>query len=223
MEGDVLLSIDGKSIGAMRFSEVSTLLSGVEGAPISLEFERVVREGRESRARSYEVALRRERFYLPQADDDDALSEGSEPSESGGRVGRKADYWDGYRAAMAQKAPSFAKDIASFDSDSDDAISSIASLPSLPASPSGSDSNHADDVEPTTEQRLTGALAAGATVGLPSATLPQVSGLADLAENEARSAPGPTDLTVTPPPLRVLSPLFSFLLSPIHSPWPPPL
>ena len=45
-----------------EYAEVSALLAGPEGVPISLQFERSVRDGAEARTRTYDVALRRERF-----------------------------------------------------------------------------------------------------------------------------------------------------------------
>ena len=129
------------------------------------------------RTRTYDVALRRERFYLEEgdeSDDEDDASEASMLSAGGGRAGRKADYWEGYRAAMAQKAPNFATSIASFESDDDaedddDGLSSLGDLPGLPRSPSASEaSDEPSEIEVTTEQQLSGALAAGAVVGLPA-------------------------------------------------------
>ena len=109
------MSVDGKSIAALRFSEVSSLLSGPEGVPISLGFERMVREGAESHTRTYDVSLKRERFFLGEVeeedDEDDDVSLISESGDGGLRK-RKADYWQGYRAAMAQKAPPFDQQLA---------------------------------------------------------------------------------------------------------------
>lgn len=205
-EGDVLVAIDGRSVVTTRFSAVSALLRGDEGTTISLEFERTVRERGELRTRAFEVTLRRARFLLPQmADDaDDAASELSEPVDdatgAAGRArGKKAGYWEGYRAAMAQKAPPFAGSIASFDSEDPDEDASEAggALPTsvLPRSPSVSDDEGVGlDTELETEQQLAGALAAGATVGLPGAgafgsTLPTEEELAaERAEEEAEEA-----------------------------------
>ena len=66
LEGDHLISVDGRSISALRFSEVSALLSGPQGVPVAMTFQRTVSEVPEARARTYDVALRRERFYLPE-------------------------------------------------------------------------------------------------------------------------------------------------------------
>ena len=93
------------------------------------------------------MSLRRERFFLPlEADEDNADETSSQaPSEleyGASGVGRKADYWQGYRAAMAQRAPPFATSIASFDSDEDaDKLSDAGSLPTLPRSPEASDAS----------------------------------------------------------------------------------
>ena len=71
--------------------QVSSLLSGPEGVPISLQFERIVRDGADGRTRTYDVALRRERFYLDDDDDDDdAMSESSRLSSGGARAGRRS-------------------------------------------------------------------------------------------------------------------------------------
>ena len=68
----MLVAVDGRSIGTLRFSEVSALLSGPEGVPISLQFERTVRDGSaDARTRTYDVALRRERFYLDEENESD--------------------------------------------------------------------------------------------------------------------------------------------------------
>jgi len=168
LEGDILTAVDGRPIAALRFSEVSALLSGPEGVPITLQFERL---GRDGSTRCYDVALRRERFHLDEeaADDGDA----SEASiVSGGHAVRKADYWEGYRAAMAQKAPHLASGIGDFESDDgvdDDWLPNAPGVPELPRSPLPSNaSDDGAEVERTTEQQLAGALAAGATVGLPA-------------------------------------------------------
>ena len=188
LEGDVLVAVDGRSIGALRFSEVSELLAGPEGVPILLQFERIVRDGaggiagaggaaQVAHTRTYDAALKRERFYLPEDDEagDDAYDDDDDDASfaSGGGRGRKAGYWEGYRAAMAHKAPPFSTAIATFESDDDDALDDDLSdrpdgaMPRLPASPDPSDlSDDASEVEATTEQHLSGALAAGATVGL---------------------------------------------------------
>jgi len=191
LEGDVLIAVDGRSIGALRFAEVSALLAGPEGVPISLQFERVVKNAAEGRTRTYDVALRRERFYLNDEEDDtfDDDDDGSLFSEGGGLRKRKADYWEGYRAAMAHKAPPFATSIASFESDDDDddKLSDAPSLPVLPASPDGSDrSDDPTELEQATEAHLAGALAAGATVGLPAPE--QLNPLPSLAQIDAKEA-----------------------------------
>ena len=202
MEGDSLVSVDGRSIAALRFSEVSALLSGPEGVPVSLSFERQTPGvgGGEGRLRTYDVALRRERFLLPDEDgeDDEFADEDDDASmisESGGLRRRKADYWEGYRAAMSHKAPPFATSIASFETDDDaedddDKMSDAPSLPALPHSPSGSDlSDDPTEVEATTEQQLSGALAAGATVGLPTpASLQPLPTAAEINAREAAEA-----------------------------------
>ena len=181
LEGDVLTSVDGRSISALRFSEVSAMLAGPEGVPISLQFERPTRDGG---TRSYDVALRRERFYLGENLDEDEEDEGSDDasevsglSAAGGK-GSKRSYWEGYRAAMAHKAPPLASGIGDFESDEDDddddddLTARSGGLPGLPRSPLASDfSDDGTEIEMTTEQQLTGALAAGATVGLPSTSL----------------------------------------------------
>ena len=181
LEGDVLTFVDGRSISALRFSEVSAMLAGPEGVPISLQFERPTRDGG---TRSYDVALRRERFYLGENLDEDEEDEGSDDasevsglSAAGGK-GSKRSYWEGYRAAMAHKAPPLASGIGDFESDEDDddddddLTARSGGLPGLPRSPLASDfSDDGTEIEMTTEQQLTGALAAGATVGLPSTSL----------------------------------------------------
>jgi len=181
LEGDVLTSVDGRSISALRFSEVSAMLAGPEGVPISLQFERPTRDGG---TRSYDVALRRERFYLGENLNEDEEDEGSDDasevsglSAAGGK-GSKRSYWEGYRAAMAHKAPPLASGIGDFESDEDDddddddLTARSGGLPGLPRSPLASDfSDDGTEIEMTTEQQLTGALAAGATVGLPSTSL----------------------------------------------------
>jgi len=181
LEGDVLTSVDGRSISALRFSEVSAMLAGPEGVPISLKFERPTRDGG---TRSYDVALRRERFYLGENLDEDEEDEGSDDasevsglSAAGGK-GSKRSYWEGYRAAMAHKAPPLASGIGNFESDEDDddddddLTARSGGLPGLPRSPLASDfSDDGTEIEMTTEQQLSGALAAGATVGLPSTSL----------------------------------------------------
>jgi hypothetical protein len=180
LEGDVLTSVDGRSISALRFSEVSAMLAGPEGVPISLQFERPTRDGG---TRSYDVALRRERFYLGENLDEDEEDEGSDDasevsglSAAGGK-GSKRSYWEGYRAAMAHKAPPLASGIGDFESDEDDdddddLTARSGGLPGLPRSPLASDfSDDGTEIEMTTEQQLSGALAAGATVGLPSTSL----------------------------------------------------
>ena len=181
LEGDVLTSVDGRSISALRFSEVSAMLAGPEGVPISLQFERPTRDGG---TRSYGVALRRERFYLGENLDEDEEDEGSDDasevsglSAAGGK-GSKRSYWEGYRAAMAHKAPPLASGIGDFESDEDDddddddLTARSGGLPGLPRSPLASDfSDDGTEIEMTTEQQLTGALAARATVGLPSTSL----------------------------------------------------
>ena len=150
-QGDALVSVDGRSIGTLRFSEVSALLAGDEGAPVALQFERTVRDGMHSRTRAYDVALKRERFFLNDDDADDDAEEDDDDasllSAGGGRRARKADYWEGYRAAMSHKAPPFATSIASFESDDDDddRLSDDAMLPTIPQSPSASDGSD-DDV-----------------------------------------------------------------------------
>jgi len=181
LEGDVLTSVDGRPISALRFSEVSAMLAGPEGVPISLQFERPTRDGG---TRSYDVALRRERFYLGENLDEDEEDEGSDDasevsglSAAGGK-GSKRSYWEGYRAAMAHKAPPLASGIGDFESDEDDddddddLTARSGGLPGLPRSPLASDfSDDGTEIEMTTEQQLSGALAAGATVGLPSTSL----------------------------------------------------
>ena len=180
LEGDVLTSVDGRSISALRFSEVSAMLAGPEGVPISLQFERTTRDGG---TRSYDVALRRERFYLgenlDENEEDDASDDASEVSglSAAGGKGSKRSYWEGYRAAMAHKAPPLASGIGDFESDEDDdddddVTARSGGLPGLPRSPLASDfSDDGTEIEMTTEQQLSGALAAGATVGLPSTSL----------------------------------------------------
>ena len=124
-EGDVLVAIDHASILFFSFAEVSKALSGREGTAVTLGFERVVRERGALRTRAFEIALRRERFLVADDDggadggdgDDDALSLASARE---GAVATKADYWEGYRAAMAQKAPALAGSILSFDGSGSD-------------------------------------------------------------------------------------------------------
>ena len=206
LEGDVLVSVDGRSIGALRFSEVSALLAGPEGVPISLQFERSVKDGSSAegalgRTRVFDVALRRARFFLQEdeeEDDLDALGDEDLDDEGGGGGGlrrRKADYWEGYRAAMSHKAPPFATSIASFETDDDydqdeqDKMSDAPSLPPLPESPIGSDFEDNDGIEPSTEKHLAGALAAGATTGLPTpAQLQPLPTLNEINEQEAMEA-----------------------------------
>ena len=143
------------------------------------QFERTVGGAADGRTRAYDVALRRERFYLHEEDEEegdgfDDDDDASLFSEGGGLRKRKADYWEGYRAAMSHKAPPFATSIASFetDDDDDDDADRFSDAPSLPPLPESPDASDADDdptgTEPTTEAHLAGALAAGAVVGLPT-------------------------------------------------------
>ena len=108
--------------------------------------------------------------------------------DAGDTRGKKAEYWDGYRAAMATKAPPFTGSIASFDSDDPDEISLDGHVAELPRSPSVSDEDEPLQ-ELETEQRLAGALAAGATVGLPGAgALAAAPSEQELAEEAAEAA-----------------------------------
>ena len=195
-EGDVLTAIDHASILFFSFAEVSKALSGREGTAVTLGFERVVRERGALRTRAFEIALRRERFLVADDDagadggdgDDDALSLASARE---GAVATKADYWEGYRAAMAQKAPALAGSILSFDGSGSDGGSEAGELPEVPPSPSGSEGG--SDVEAHTEARLSAALAAGQVEGLPGpgALRPQAEVEAEerqLAEEEAADA-----------------------------------
>ena len=147
------------------------------------------------------MTLRRARFLLPTTTDD-ADEVASLPPSDAGDVGdprgKKAEYWDGYRAAMATKAPPFTGSIASFDSDDPDEISLDGRVAELPRSPSVSDEDEPLQ-ELETEQRLAGALAAGATVGLPGAgalaAAPSEQELAEeAAEAEAEAAAARAEL-----------------------------
>ena len=85
------------------------------------------------------MTLRRARFLLPTTTDDADEVASLPPSDAGDPRGKKAEYWDGYRAAMATKAPPFTGSIASFDSDDPDEISLDGRVAELPRSPSVSD------------------------------------------------------------------------------------
>ena len=89
---------------------------------------------------------------------------------------------------MATKAPPFTGSIASFDSDDPDEISLDGHVAEFPRSPSVSDEDEPLQ-ELETEQRLAGALAAGATVGLPGAgALAAAPSEQELAEEAAEAA-----------------------------------
>ena len=147
------------------------------------------------------MTLRRARFLLPTTTDDAdevASLPPSDAGDAGDPRGKKAEYWDGYRAAMATKAPPFTGSIASFDSDDPDEISLDGRVAELPRSPSVSDEDEPLQ-ELETEQRLAGALAAGATVGLPGAgalaAAPSEQELAEeAAEAEAEAAAARAEL-----------------------------
>lgn len=144
------------------------------------------------------MTLRRARFLLPTAADDADEVASLPPSDAGDTRGKKAEYWDGYRAAMATKAPPFTGSIASFDSEDPDEISLDGHVAELPRSPSVSDEDEPLQ-ELETEQRLAGALAAGATVGLPGAgalaAAPSEQELAEeLAEEAAEAAAARAEL-----------------------------
>ena len=101
------------------------------------------------------MTLRRARFLLPTTTDDAdevASLPPSDAGDAGDPRGKKAEYWDGYRAAMATKAPPFTGSIASFDSDDPDEISLDGRVAELPRSPSVSDEDEPLQ-ELETEQR----------------------------------------------------------------------
>ena len=176
-EGDTLVGVDGRTILTSSFAEVSSMLRGPEGSSISLDFERAVREHGATRTRSFEAMLRRERFFLPAESEDEGESDGALESYRPERTGTKADYWEGYRAAMAQKVPAWAGSVASFESDESD-ISELGELP--PPSPGGASLSASEPGEPETDARLAGALAAGTTVGLQERLLPALPTEAEL-------------------------------------------
>ena len=117
--------------------------------------------------------FRRERFLLPPPDED---GEEEDEGGGGGRIGGggagggatssnpKAEFWEGYRAAMDKKAPPFTRPIGSLESDNEtDGWGDGASLDGDALLSDESDADAFGDVD----EHLRGELGAGAISGLP--------------------------------------------------------